>query len=169
MSLQPYPATGPGQVTGPPDRPRSVRIAVILMYAGAALSAVSAVVTLALSGQIRSAVGTAARSVKTARPLTAAQISSLENFYVFVIVAVLVIAVALWLWMARANSHGRGWARITASVLLALNTISLVYTVGRTSGPAVFFGLGWLIGVAAVIFLWRRESSEFIARSKPGT
>jgi len=165
-SPQPYPPGGGSNLAQRPPQPQSVRIAVILMYAGAALSAISLVITLALSGRIKSAVGTAARKVRTTKPLTGAQIHSLENFYLVLIVVILLISVALWLWMAWANGHGRGWARILSSVFFGLNTIWLVLSVGRTGGPAIFFGLGWLIGLATIIFLWRRDTTQYIAQSQ---
>jgi len=139
-----------------------VRIAVILMYTGAALSALSVIYILAVSGRIKSAIGTAARKVKTTKPLTATQIHALENFYVVLIIVILLIALGLWLWMAWANGRGRGWARILSSVFFGLNTIWLILSVGRTGGPAIFFGIGWLIGLVALIFLWRRDTTQYI-------
>lgn len=164
-SPQPYPGGGGGNLAERPPQPQSLRIAVILMYVGAALSAVSLVISLALSGRIRSAVGTAARKAKTSKPLTATQIHAIENFYVIIIVVILLIAIGLWLWMAWANGRGKGWARIVASVLFGLNTLWLVFSVGRTGGPAIYFGIGWLVGLAALIFLWRRDTTQYIAQS----
>ena len=76
---QPYPGGGGGNLAERPPQPQSVRIAVILMYAGAALSALSLVISLALSGRIKSAVGTAARKVRTSKPLTPAQIHGIAG------------------------------------------------------------------------------------------
>jgi hypothetical protein len=160
-----YPAGGGTNVTEQPQQPQSVRIAVILMYAGAAVSALSLIISLALSGRIRSAIGTAARKVKTTKPLTLSQIHAVENFYIVLIVVVLLVSIGLWLWMAWANGRGRGWARIVSCVFFAFNTLWLVVSVGRTGGPAIFIGIGWLVGVAALIFLWRRDTTQYIARS----
>jgi len=165
-SKQPYPAGGSSNLAERPPQPQSARIAVILMYAGAALSAISLIITLALSGRIKSAVGTAARKVKTNKPLTLAQIHSIENFYLILIVVILVISIGLWLWMAWANGRGKGWARILSSVFFGFNTLWLVVSVGRTGGPAIFIGVGWLIGLAALIFLWRRDTTQYIAESQ---
>src|SRR5215469_3577208 len=165
-SNQPYPAGGDSNLAERPPQPQSLRIAVILMYVGAALSAVSLIISLALSGRIKSAVGTAARKVKTTKPLTATQIHSLENFYLVLIIVILLIAIGLWLWMAWANGRGKGWARILASVFFGFNTLWLVFSVGRTGGPAIFIGIGWLVGLAALIFLWRRDTTQYIAQSQ---
>ena len=175
MTYQPYP-TGGGDMQYPsggssnlgerPPQPQSLRVAVILMYAGAALSGLSLILILALSGRIKSAVGTAARRVKTTKPLTLTQLHALENFYVILIVVILLISIGLWLWMAWANGRGKGWARILSSVFFGFNTIWLIFSVGRTGGPAIFLGVGWLIGLAALIFLWRRDTSQYIAQSQ---
>jgi hypothetical protein len=175
MTYQPYPTGGGSNMQYPagggtnlaerPPQPQSVRIAVILMYAGAAVSAVSLIISLALSGRIKSAIGTAARKVKTTKPLTLAQIHAVENFYIILIVVVLLVSIGLWLWMAWANGRGRGWARIVSSVFFAFNTLWLVVSVGRTGGPAIFIGVGWLVGLAALVFLWRRDTTRYIAQS----
>jgi hypothetical protein len=176
MTYQPYPSGGGGNMqypggggsnlAGRPPQPQSVRIAVILMYAGAAVSAISLVISLALSGRIKSAVGTAARKVKTSKPLTVSQIHAIENFYVALIVVILLISIGLWVWMAWANGRGKSWARIVSSVFFGFNTLWLVVSVGRTGGPAIFIGIGWLVGLAALIFLWRRDTTQYIAQSQ---
>src|SRR5215469_12243522 len=128
-AYQPYPA-GSGQLGQRPEQPTSVRNAVWLMYGGAALSALSAILVLALSSSIRTAEG------KT--PLTLAQIHSVENVTIAVLVVVLLIGVGLWVWMAWANGRGRNWARIMASVLFGLNTIYLVLSVSRAGLSVIF-------------------------------
>jgi hypothetical protein len=165
-SNQPYPASGGSNLTEQPPRPQSVRIAVILMFAGAALSAISLIVILALSGRIKSAIGTAARKVRTNRPLTLSQIHAVENFYIVLIIVILLISIGLWVWMAWANGRGKGWARILSSVFFGFNTLWLAVSVLRTGGPAIFIGIGWLIGLVALIFLWRQDTTHYIAQSQ---
>ncbi len=168
MTYQPYP-TGGGSSSNIVQRgpqPTSVRTAVILMYVGAGLSVLSLIGTLALSGRIKKAVGTALRKARTSKPLTLADIHAAENIYLVFVVVVLVIAIALWVWMAWANGRGRGWARIVATVFFGLNTILLVFSGARTSATLVFTGLEWLVGLAALIFLWRRDTTQYIAQSQ---
>jgi hypothetical protein len=183
MSYQPYPGGGsyqpyPGQnqsyadgnQVGRPPRPQSVKYAVWAMYVGAALSAISAILELALSSRIKNAIrtalikanATAAREGK--KQLTATQIHDLESAVVVLSVAVLLIGVALWLWMAWANNRGRSWARVVASVLFALNTLYLILVVSRAGSSTLFVGLGWLAGLVAMIMLWRRDSTAFFKR-----
>jgi len=165
-SYQPYPG-GDNQIGVRPPQPRQVRIAVWLMYGGAALSAISAILVLVVSSSIKNAVrkallkanATNAREHKAV--LTAAQIHSAENIYLGVIVFILILGIALWLWMAWANGRGRNWARIVATVLFALNTLYLVVSVSRAGGSAIFVGLSWILGVGAITMLWRRDSSAY--------
>jgi uncharacterized membrane protein (DUF2068 family) len=170
MTYQPYPTGGGSsnavQQQGP--RPQSVRTAVILMYVGAGLSVISLIATLSLSGRIKNAVGKALRSAKTSKPLTAAQIHTVENVYLVFAVVVLVVAVGLWLWMAWANGRGRGWARVLASVFFGLDTLLLLYSLSRTrtSATLVFTLIEWLVGLVALIFLWRRDTTQYIAQSQ---
>ncbi len=167
---QPYPAGG-GQMAPRPPQPSSVRTAVWLMYAGGALSLISAILVLALGGRIKSAVNkalvknNATLSSEGKKTLTLSQIHSIASAYVVIIVVVLLIAVALWAWMAWANGRGRPWARIVASVLFGLNTLFLLYGISRAGTSTLFTGLGWLIGLAAIIMLWQRASSAYF---KPG-
>jgi len=81
------------------------------------------------------------------------------------VVAILVgiIAIALWLWMARANQAGRNWARITGTVFFGLNTLFLLLSLVRphASLALIFNILVWLVGLGAVIMLWRKESAPY--------
>ncbi|MGH3302961.1 MAG: hypothetical protein ACRDOK_15000 [Streptosporangiaceae bacterium] len=167
MTYQPYPTgAGSSNIGQQGPRPSSVRTAVILMYVGAGLSALALIGDLALSGRIKAAVGSAERRARTAKPLTATQIHAVENAYILIIVVVLLVAIGMWVWMAWANGRGRGWARILSSVFFGLNTILLVFFGSRTLTTAVFVGLGWLAGLAALIFLWRRDTTQYIAQSQ---
>jgi hypothetical protein len=167
---QSYPAGG-SQTAQRPPQPSSVRIAMWLMYAGGALSLLSAILVLAIGHRIKTDVdnaliknnATLAREGK--KTLTLSQIHSVASAYVIIIVIVLLIAVALWAWMAWANGRGRPWARIVASVLFGLNTIFLIFGISRAGSSTLFTGIGWLIGLAAIIMLWRRASSAYF---KPG-
>jgi hypothetical protein len=170
MTYQAYP-TGPGgnEMAGPPAQPRSIQNAVKLMYLGAGLSAVGLIVSLLSIGSLKSALEKANRTAT--KPLTATQLHSAEVVGIVTVVFLSVIGIALWLWMARANGAGKSWARIVAAVLFGLSTLSTISAVARPNaiGTTIFGLLGWLVGLGATIFLWRRDSSQFFAGQSAGT
>ena len=142
-----------------PAPPRPVRTAVMLMYAGAALSAVSLIVSVlsfhAIERVIRNASST----------LTAQQVHNDAIVAVTIAVVESLIAIGLWLLMAWGNKNGQSWARITATVLFALNTLFLLLSFVRAtvSASLAFSVLVWVIGLVAIVLLWRKESSEYFA------
>ena len=155
--VQPYPSSAKPVEPERPPAPPSVLNAVKLMYAGAAVSTVSLVISLVDISGTKTAI-------RKARPsLTAAQVNQLNTFIIALAVISGVLGVALWLWMSRANSQGRGWARILSTVLFGLATLDLFGVVSqpKTVLGLVFPLLTWLIGAGAVFFLWRPESSAF--------
>jgi len=173
MSYQPYPTGGGNnQVTERGPQPTTLRNAVWLMWAGAALSLIGVIITVAFGNKIRTAIRNAAISAnRTAASqhkaqLTAAQIHSLASATFGVLVIFGIIGVLLWVWMAWANSRGSSWARIVASVLFALNTIALVFEVGRASVSLISIVLEWLIGLAAMFMLWNRATTAYINENK---
>jgi hypothetical protein len=154
---QPYPSSGKPVEPERPPAPPSVLNAVKLMYAGAAVSTVSLVISLVDISGTKAAI-------EKARPsLTAAQVNQLNTFIIALAVVSGVLGVALWLWMSRANGQGRNWARIVSTVLFGLATLDLfgVLSQPKTVLGLVFPVLTWLIGAGAVFFLWRPESSAF--------
>ena len=154
---QPYPSTGRPVEPPRPEPPVSVMNAVKLMYAGAAVSTVSLIISLVEMGNTKT-------EIRKARPsLTAAQVNQLNTFIITLAIIAGVLGIALWLWMARANSQGRNWARILSTILFGLATLDLF---GVLSQPSTVIGLvfpvlTWLIGAGAVFLLWRKESTEF--------
>ena len=154
---QPYPSTGKPVEPERPPAPPSVLNAVKLMYAGAAVSTVSLVISLVDISGTKAAI-------RKAKPnLTIAQVNQLNTFIITLAVVSGVIGVGLWLWMAKANGQGRNWARILSSVLFLLATLDLfgVFSQPKTLLGLVFPVLTWLVGAGAVFFLWRPESTAF--------
>ena len=154
---QPYPSSGKPVEPERPAAPPTVQNAVKLMYAGAAVSTVSLIVSLVDIGGTKSAI-------RKARPsLTVAQVNQLNTFIISLAIISGVVGIALWLWMARANGQGRSWARILSTVLFGLATLDLF---GVASQPKTLLGLvfpvlTWLLGLGAVVLLWRKQSSAF--------
>jgi hypothetical protein len=165
MSYQPYPTSGADQMPPQerPPAPQSIQNAVKLMYAGAALSALSFIIGLATIGSLKQAIIKA-----SSKPLTASQLHAAQAFGIATIVILGLIGIGLWLWMARANAAGKSWARVVAAVLFGLNTLGLLSAVARPNaiGTKIFDILGWIVGLGATFYLWRRESSDYYAASQ---
>ena len=154
---QPYPSGGGLVEPGRPPAPSTVVTAVKLMYAGAAVSTVSLVVSLVSIG------GTKAE-IRKARPnLTVAQVNQLNTFIIALALLSGIVGIALWLWMARANSQGKNWARIVSTVLFCLATLDLVGVLGepKTVLGLIFPMLTWILGLGAVFLIWRKQSTTF--------
>ncbi len=117
-------------------------MAVLLMYAGAALTVIGTAADV-----IDVAVGGTAGLRADHPHATAAQLHATLSALITSIVFSGLIEAALWLFMARANRSGVPWARIIASGLLAVSTVLLV-TGFIGSSPATskaFPSLIWLI------------------------
>lgn len=165
MSYQPYPTSGSQQLPQGPAAPKSVLDAVKAMYAGAGLSVIGIILVIVSSSSIKRAFANA--NATSAKPLTTSQLHSLESAYIVSAIVILAIGAALWLWMARANGAGKRWARITSSVFFGLYTIYLLTVLTRSGFGAtlILAALSWLVGLFAIVMLWRRESSAFFAPS----
>ena len=161
---QPYPSSGQAPEPVRPGPPGSVVMAVRLMYAGAVVSALSLVVGLLTISSLRSSLH------KSDPSLTASQLHSLQTVVVVGSVVIGLIGIGLWVWMAVTNKAGKSWARIVATVLFVLDTLLLLLGVARAGAAAgtLVSILTWLIGGGAILFLWRRDASEyFTAQSRP--
>jgi hypothetical protein len=169
MSYEPYPSGGgpggyqpfPGGSQMPDQQrgqaPKSVTYAVYLMYAGAAVNAISVVVALTSIGSLKS-------TIKADNPsFTTSQVNAGVNLFIATIVVGGLIGIGLWIWMAFMNKAGKNWARITGTVFFGIDTIGLVTSLARAgvAGSKIITVLIWLIGLAAVILLWRRESGAY--------
>jgi hypothetical protein len=123
-----------------------------LMYAGAALTLVNAIVALAVIGQFKA-------SVIARHPLMSdSAVLLATRGAVAVVIVESVISIGTWLWLASAARRGRRWVRTVGSVLFGINTLVLLGTI-KNPGPQATKGIGiviWLIGLLAVIALCRR-------------
>jgi hypothetical protein len=157
---QPYPGGG-AQLPEPSSRPpipQSVSRAVQIMYVGAAASIIGIIIDMTTLSS------TKAEIIKRSPNLTPTQVTNAEHFAVGLFIVSGLIGAALWLWMAQSCKAGKGWARIVSSVLFGIETISvLAGAAALASGGAVrIFGIiVWLIGLAAIILLWQRPSTQY--------
>jgi hypothetical protein len=138
--------------------PPSVQNAVRLMYVGAGIQLIELMMSLATIGQFRRAVASASSIA-----LTASQLHAAEVFGVGYLVIAGLIGAAVWVWMARKNNAGRRWARILASVFFGFSTLGVLVVIAEpnTGMVKILPVLNWLVGLCAIVLLWRRDSGEF--------
>jgi len=129
--------------------PASMVNALRVIYAGAGIAVVLGV-TIALTTHSRTLhMGDPAAGTYKAGYVTGGAITGL-------------IAAGLWLWMAWANKRGRSWARILSTVFFGV--LTLYAAAGLVALPAaakIAVLLEWAAGLAAVVFLWQRQSSLY--------
>jgi uncharacterized membrane protein len=175
-AAEPFPGEPPE--SGRPPAPASVRNAVRLMYLGAAVSLATVIADLATERITRSAMLSALKAGirKSGGVLpTASQFNSGVTDTLALVSVLGLIGVGLWIFVARGSRNGRDWARATASMLFGLDTLAVL--IGPPDmgirGPEatvarIFAGIVWLIGLAALAFLWRKDSGAFFkARHSP--
>jgi hypothetical protein len=166
----PHPPTypqGPAALGSMPPsaRPPALRRAVSLMYAGAAVGAVSDIV----NGLTRHSVMFYSYSSTSSNTVAVHEAS-----YVASGIIAAIITGGVWLWMAWKTGAGRNWARVLSSVLFGfacLGLLGAVSSLGNYGGTGLAFAIiltlaQWGVGLAALIQLWRPESSEFFALAK---
>ena len=172
MTYESYPGAGPGgyqpysdgapqSPLHPGPAPGGVVNAVRLMYVGAAISLIGVILNILTRGSLKT------RIRNTYPKLTGAQVTKLAHLdFIFIIVLGLIFVV-LWIWMAFMCRAGRNWARITGSVFFGFLTLFMVITLSGAGGglggglaliPALIL---WLVGLGAVILLWRKDASVF--------
>ena len=156
---EPYP--GGAQVPEPAERPPappSIVRAVQVMYAGAAASLIGIIVDMTTLSS------TKAEIIRRNPHLTATQVSNAEHVAIGLFIVSGLLGAALWFWIAQMSKAGRNWARIVGTVLFAIDTVSVF--AGAAAGPGggatrIYSILVWIIGLAAVILLWQRASSDY--------
>lgn len=158
---QPLPADGQLTYQQHGPAPKSVIGAVRLMYAGAAMNAISLTVALASIGALRTTIE------KDSPGLASSQVNA--NVHMFIVTTIIgnLIGFGLWIWMAFMNRAGKDWARITGTVFFGIDIVGgLVFFLIEATGWETTWSRGitiiiCLIGLRAVILLWRKESTAF--------
>lgn len=160
--FSPYPAGEGPTPASLPAPPVSVQNAVKLMYAGAVFSALGLLLVFSARSQIKKAVIAASPNASTVT------VNSAVSLAIGSALIGGLIGVGIWLWMAAMNKRGRAWARVTGTVFFGINTLFVL--VGFAQHPTVANEIvslvTWLVGLGAVILLWRPESSAFFRASK---
>ena len=161
---EPYP--GGAQVPESSDRPPappSVLRAVQVMYVGAAASLIGIIIDMTTLSSTKSEI------IRRNPNLTATQVANAEHVAIGLFIVSGLLGAGLWVWIAQMCKLGRNWARIVGTVLFAIDTISVfagAATVPGGGATRIYSILVWLIGLAAVILLWQRASSDYF-RSAP--
>jgi hypothetical protein len=158
-TAKPRPAAGAAPAEPAPAPPRSVVIAVRLMYVGAVVTAIGLVISVI-------AVATDLRGLRASHPhATLAHLHGYQNALITIAIISGLVEIALWLIMARANRAGARWARMAASVLFAFGSWNFAsHFLGKiTIGNIAYSAVTWLVGLAVIVFLWQRPSSEYLA------
>jgi hypothetical protein len=158
--LPTYPQGPAGRVaTAQPVRPPTMQRAVYFTYAGAALGLASGIV---------SSVTTHNVSFYTYDSTSGTTHVHAANSVVAGIIWGLIVA-GLWLWMAWKTGAGRSWARVLSTVFFGFMCLGLIIGLSQLSDGAVAFLFTlaeWGAGLAAIIYLWKHESTVFFASSK---
>jgi hypothetical protein len=154
---QPYPTSAQLPDSARPPAPPSVQNAVKVMYVGAVASIIGIAIDLATIGSLKSNLA------KKHPSWTATQLTHTEHVLTFGFVIGGVLGAALWLFIAQNCKAGRNWARITGTVLFCIATIDTLTSLALPVAAAVrpYGILVWLIGLAAIVLLWRGSSSEY--------
>ncbi|WP_374929257.1 hypothetical protein [Kytococcus sedentarius] len=142
-------------------RPRSVDVAVKLMWFGAALEVVDFVLSLLIIFHVFDPASRRDPEFERLLPLTIiGAIMALSWF---------LIAVSLWAVHAWANGKGMHWARITGTVLGLLTVAASTWMVANTRWAGLnqvdlVIELGTIVLAVVLIWLmWRGENRAFYA------
>jgi hypothetical protein len=162
--MEPYPPAVPPPEQARPQPPGPVRLATYFMYGGAVLSLLNGLLVALTIASYRTAIRRAFPRYTDTRVHEAAAAG------VTISVVLALVEICLWLGLAWACRAGKGWGRMTGTVLFVLNTVLLAVPllVRANSGVPAHVTIGtlltvliWLAGLGAVVMLWRRESSAY--------
>jgi hypothetical protein len=153
----PQPASYGSGMLAPPPRPEAIKRATILMRTGAALAIVSGIVTGLTThhADFYAYTSTSGTTVHQTTVLVGAIIGA-------------VIQCLLWLWMAWKTGDGRKWARVVSTVFFGFSCLGQLSAISAAATDKAVLALvisliEWGVGLAALIYLWRDESSQFFA------
>lgn len=146
-----------------PTLPTAMRRGVSVMYAGAAVGVIDGIVD-----------GLTKHSVVFYTYSSTSSNTAAVHYSSFLVGGIIqgIICAGLWLWMAWKTGAARNWARVLSSVFFGFLCLQFIGGMASLAGsgdsiPAFIVMLvEWAVGLAALIHLWQRESSEFFASAK---
>lgn len=159
----------PSQGSTPPatvEQPTSISTAVKLMLAGAVISVLSLIYSLATIGETKDTLRE--EVLKNDPNASQSTIDAAIAFGIGFAVVLGLLGALLWVWMAWKNGQGRSWARVVATVFGGLAVLSALFTLsaGNAETVSVAVTVINLVLAAVILFLlWRPESSRFYEAS----
>lgn len=146
-----------------PGQPRTVFLAIRLMWAGALVSLGGTITVLATLGSVRGAV---VHAYPPAWHVT--------QVHLFIGVAETPLVIGLWLWMAWANGRGKNRGRAVLAVFFGLDSLTVLNTLsqgGITYAPADTAAgmIECLIGLVTVFLVFNPASSRHYRTSMRNT
>jgi hypothetical protein len=161
---QPYPTGAQMPAAQRPPVPPSVANAVRVMYVGALTSLLGIVIDIVTVGATKTAIE------RHSHHLTMSQVNSVQHVLVTSFIIGGVIGAAVWIVLARLCQAGKNGARITGTALFGLATLDSL--IGASFAPVagvvrIWAIVVWLVGLTAVVFLWRRSSSAYFKGLPP--
>jgi hypothetical protein len=156
--IKQYPNAAPTSEIQRPDPPASLLRAVKVMYAGAILGPIHAVIYVITPGATK-------RAIEAKHPYWShSLVSTTTDIAVIGGAVVALLATLLYVWIARSCQSGKNWARVTGTVLFACAVLLTAYNFGpgvQTTLNMIFTCVGILIALVAVVLLWQRPSSTY--------
>ena len=136
-------------------RPRSVRVAVKLMLAGAAAELAAMIITIFTLGSVRAAV--AARDASALQDVHLHQVTD---------IGVAPVAIGLWLWLAWASGRGQDWARPLSAACFGLTSLSVVAALAQGAAafaPATMIAAAvvWTLGLSSVALIFTPAACRY--------
>lgn len=136
-------------------RPRSVRVAVKLMLAGAAAELAALITIISTWGSVRATV--AARDAAAMQAVYLHQVTD---------IGLAPVAIGMWVWLAWANGRGQDWARPLSAACFALLSLSLVAALAQgaaTFAPATVIAAAivWALGLSSVVLIFTPAAGRY--------
>lgn len=145
-----------GERPAPTTAPAPLSLAVKLMYVGAAVAIIGAILTLTQRDALREQVAVNGAT-------TPQQLDRLVNAGIAVALVAGLIGAGLWILNAVFNARGAKWARILSTVL---GVLAVVFTLYGLTQPAAALSrvlsiIQLILAVVIVFLIWRPESSRY--------
>ena len=138
-----------------------MKVAVALMWAGAALTLLTMPLAFVMRDEIRDIVAEDQPS------LTESELDLAVTFGLVGAVVAGVIGIVLWTVNAVYCSRGASWSRILGTVLFGISVVTLPFSLTQPASGLnrVIQVLSLLISIGAVVALWLPDSSRFFRDS----